>query len=130
MNPLQRQAFEGEMAQALALIEAGDISSGFLHLERAHVLGQAHVIPHVRSHWHMLRVEVKRDRPVAVIGQAVRIVFGALGSAVGAVPTGNTGGSDISMFRRMPIDPLLQKLIDGKSDTDGDARKYPSQGNK
>lgn len=116
MNPVQQQAFDSEMSLAQVLIAAGSLDEGFGHLERAHVLGQAHVIPHVISHWHMLRVEVKRGRPVAVIGQVVRIVFGALGSAVGVVPTGNTGGSDISMFARMPIDPTLQRLIDGKTD--------------
>jgi len=123
MNSVQRQAFESEMDHALVLIESGDLDSGFCHLERAHVLGQTHVFPHVQSHWHMLRVEVRRGRPIAVIGQAVRIVLGALGSAVGVVPTGNTGGSDISMFTRMPIDPALQKLIDGKSDADGNPKE-------
>lgn len=119
MNPVQQQAFDSEMSLARVLIAAGSLDEGFAHLERAHVLGQSHVVPHVISHWHMLRVEVKRGRPVAVIGQVVRIVFGALGSAVGVVPTGNTGGSDISMFKRMPIDPTLQRLIDGTPDTGG-----------
>jgi hypothetical protein len=36
-----------------------------------------------------------------------------LGSAVGVVPVGNTGGSDVSMFKRMPIEPELQNIIDG-----------------
>lgn len=118
MNRLQQQTFDSEMAQAIVLIEAGDIDGGFVHLERAHVIGQAHVIPHVQSHWHMLRVYMIRGRAFAVFGQAIRIIFGALGSAVGVVPTGNTGGSDISMFRRMPIDPDLQAIIDGKKRPD------------
>lgn len=50
---------------------------------------------------------------MAVFGQTVRIVLGMLGSAVGIVPVGNTGGTDISMFKRMPIDPELQNIIDG-----------------
>lgn len=114
MNPVQRQVFNGEMVLALAMIEAGDIDGGFSHLERAHVIGQAHVIPHVRVHWRMLRAEVLRGRLIATVGQAVRIVLGALGSAVGIVPTGNTGGSDISMFQRMPIAPDLQDIMDGR----------------
>lgn len=125
MNTLLREAFNSEMVRALTLIDAGDIDGGFAHLERAHVLGQAYVIPHARTHWYMLRVEMKRGRPVAVIGQAVRIVFGALGSAVGVVPTGNTGGSNVNMFRRMPIDPDLQKLIHGETQESRNAdRKY------
>jgi hypothetical protein len=50
---------------------------------------------------------------MAALGQAVRIVLGMLGSAVGVIPVGNTGGTDISMFKRMPIEPELQNIIDG-----------------
>jgi hypothetical protein len=82
------------------------------HLERAHILGQNRVFPHVLSHWHMLRVAYLRREPRAVLGQLVRIVLGALGSAVGSVPSGNTGGTDISMFMRMPIDPELLSIME------------------
>ena len=61
----------------------------------------------------MFKVEILRRRPVAALGQLVRIVLGALGSAIGVVPIGNTGGSDVNMFKRMPIDPELQNIIDG-----------------
>ena len=50
---------------------------------------------------------------MAAFGQIARIVLGILGSAVGVVPVGNTGGTDISMFKRMPIEPELQNIIDG-----------------
>ena len=52
---------------------------------------------------------------MAALGQTVRILLGILGSAVGIVPVGNTGGTDISMFKRMPIEPELQNIIDGVS---------------
>ena len=87
-------------------------------MERAHVIGQAFVVPHARSHWLMLEVEFRRKRPVAAFGQFVRIVLGMLGSAVGVVPVGNTGGSDVSMFKRMPIAPELQDIIDGGAPPD------------
>jgi hypothetical protein len=61
----------------------------------------------------MLAVELRRGRLIAAFGQVVRIVLGILGSAAGVVPVGNTGGTDISMFKRMPIEPELQKIIDG-----------------
>ena len=61
----------------------------------------------------MLRVELRRRRVIDAFGQTVRLVLGMLGSAVGIVPVGNTGGTDISMFKRMPIEPELQKIIDG-----------------
>jgi hypothetical protein len=43
----------------------------------------------------------------------MRIILGTLGSAVGVVPVGNSGGTDVSMFKRMAIAPELQRLIDG-----------------
>lgn len=114
MNPVQHAAFTAEIAEANRLLDQGDIQAGFGHLERAHVIGQAHVIPHVLTHWLMFKVEVRRARLVAAFGQAVRIVQGALGSAVGVAPTGNTGGSNISMFKRLPIEPELQRIIEGR----------------
>ena len=65
----------------------------------------------------MLLFEIRRRRPVAALGQVVRLVLGILGSAVGKVPVGNTGGSDISMFKRMPIAPELQDIIEGRAPT-------------
>ena len=113
MNSLQRELFQHEMALARSCIRERRYDDAFAHLERAHVLGQEHVSSHVLSHWHMLRVALRRRQPNAAWGQAVRIVLGALGSAVGVVPTGNTGGTDISMFKRMPIDPQLLSIMQG-----------------
>jgi hypothetical protein len=104
-------AFEAEMAAAKRLIRAGRLDRAMRHLERAHVLGQNSVMPHVRSHWAMFQIAVKRRLPADGLGQAVRIVLGALGSAVWVVPTGNTGGTDISMFARLPLDPEIAALI-------------------
>jgi hypothetical protein len=107
-----KAAFEAEMASAERSIQAGRLDHATHHLERAHVLGQRYVMPHVRSHWAMFRIAVKRRSPADGLGQAVRIVLGALGSAAGTVPLGNTGGTDISMFARLPIDPELAQLIE------------------
>lgn len=115
MNPIQHSAFNSEIALAKSLIASGNLEAGFARLERAHVIGQEFVIPHITSHWLMFQVEFRRQRTSAVLGQLIRIVLGALGSAVGVVPTGNTGGTDISMFKRMPIETELQHIIDGRA---------------
>lgn len=107
-----RIAFEQEMAAAEALCRDGQLGQAFKHLETAHILGQRHMGPHVRTHWWMLKIGLKRRSLVEVWGQAVRIVLGALGSAVGHVPKGNSGGTDISMFARQPIEPRLAALLD------------------
>jgi hypothetical protein len=114
MNAIQSAAFDSEMAQAKRLIASRDLEAAFAHLERAHVLGQAYVMPHIRSQWMMCVAEFRRHRPAAMIGQVIRIVLGALGSALGTVPVGNTGGTNISMFKRMPIEAELLEIIQGR----------------
>lgn len=121
MNPVRSVAFDNEIALAKDLIARGDLATGLTHLECAHVIGQAFVVPHARSHWLMLKVEIRRRRLVAAFGQVVRIALGVLGSAVGVVPVGNTGGSNISMFKHMPIAPELQSIIDGDAPPDARA---------
>lgn len=110
---VRRAAFEKEFALAKEFIARGELEAGFAHLERAHVIGQIFVMPHARSHWLMLNLEIRRRQPVAALGQVARLVLGILGSAVGRVPVGNTGGSNVSMFRSMPISPELKSIIEG-----------------
>lgn len=105
-------AFESEMATAVTLYRMGQNDRAFGHLETAHILGQLHVLPHVRSHWWMLKIGLKRRAVAEVLGQAVRIVLGALGSALQTVPNGNPGGTNVSMFAEFPVEPRLVALID------------------
>lgn len=109
-----KDAFETEMTTAYSLFQNGSLHEAFRHLERAHVMGQRYVVPHVRSHWLMLRIGLARHSVTEVWGQAMRIALGALGSAVDVVPIGNTGGTIISMFACKPIAPDLAKIIDGQ----------------
>jgi hypothetical protein len=111
MTKRHADAFAHELALARTLEQEGRMDGALHHLERAHVLGQRHVVPHVVVLWRMLRIEVRRRRAAASWGQLVRIVLGGLGSAVGKVPVGNTGGSDIGMFEELPIDADLAELM-------------------
>lgn len=112
MHPELRQAYEREMALARHAYRADAPLSAMRHLEVAHVLGQRHVAAHVATHWWMLKIAWRRRSLPQVWGQALRIVLGALGSSVGIVPIGNTGGTDIGMFKRLPIDPALRRLLE------------------
>lgn len=111
MNAELRRAFNAEMTAAIGLYQAEDFAEAFRHLEIAHVLGQQYVRPHVYTHYWMLKVGVKRRSMAEVVGQLIRILLGAAGSAVGIVPVGNTGGTNISMFKRLPIDPGIRHLV-------------------
>lgn len=114
VNSKRRLAFDHEILRGRELIASGDLERAFHHLERAHVIGQSFVGAHSKSHWLMLTLEIRRRRFSAAFGQAVRLVLGAIGSAMGVVPIGNTGGSNISMFKRLPIAPDLQEIIDDR----------------
>lgn len=111
-----KSAFQAEMAAARHCILAGRLDRGMRHLETAHVLGQYHLLPHCRTHWMMLRIACMRRRYADACGQAVRILLGAVGSLAGIVPQGNTGGSDVNMFKAMPVDPVLMALIERDRD--------------
>ncbi len=111
MQMVVKTHFEAEMTLAWQHLHAGDLVQAMRHAEQAHVLGQLHVRPHVRSHWLMLRIGMKRRSAREVIGQLIRIGLGALGSAVGIVPVGNTGGTNIGMFRRLPVDARLAEIL-------------------
>ena len=59
---------------------------GFRHLERAHVLGQASTVQHVRVHVRMLLWVLKRKCRREVVAQVVRIVGSATKTAIGWTP--------------------------------------------
>ena len=62
-------------------------------------------VQHVRVHAEMLLWGIRQRSAREVLGQAVRIIGAATKTFVGLVPHGNTGGANVSAFRRMPIAP-------------------------
>ncbi|WOB05939.1 DUF3703 domain-containing protein [Piscinibacter gummiphilus] len=99
-----------ELQAAAAADRAGHQDAAFRHLERAHVLGQASTVEHVRAHVHMLLWALRHRRARETWGQLMRIV-GAATKTVFWIPVGNTGGADISPFRRLPVAPDLAQAI-------------------
>jgi hypothetical protein len=106
------EAIEAEFRNANESLTAGDVSGAFRHLERAHVLGQKHTPAHVRAHWAMLKYACRYGRARDVAGQTGRLLGAALFTWAW-VPEGNTGGTNISAFQRLPIPPELRQVIDG-----------------
>ncbi len=97
---------------AAALHEArGEATTAFSRLERAHVLGQASTLVHVRVHWAMFCWALRHDVAIEAAGQAWRLT-GALLKTWLWVPAGNTGGASVNGFRSMPTSHELQQLID------------------
>lgn len=89
----------------------GDFEAAFRHLENAHVLGQESTWWHVKVHGLMFCWAVRQRDVKECIGQMIRIGGAATKTAIGLVPAGNTGGTDISPFKRLPIRPEHQLKI-------------------
>ena len=81
-----------ELAKAGARRAQGDAKSAFVHLENAHVLGQASTKWHTIAHWNMLKWGVKNRDGRETVGQILRIIGALTKTALGLVPIGNTGG--------------------------------------
>ena len=106
-----RPYVESELRLAAEAESGGNAAKAFAHLERAHVLGQASTAQHVRVHWHMFTWGLRNQNVRECLGQVVRIVGAATKTAFGLVPTGNTGGSNISPFKPLPVPSELAALI-------------------
>lgn len=102
---------EAELADAVQARSAGNTQQEFTHLERAHVIGQESTYWHVKVHVLMLVWAVRNHSVREALGQVLRIVGAATKTAFGLVPQGNTGGANVSPFRKMPIAPELAALI-------------------
>lgn len=94
-----------------ASIASGQAGDAFESLERAHVLGQEATVLHTRVHWAMLVWGVRQRDLKEVLGQLFRLLGAATKTAVGLVPSGNTGGANVSPFAVMPIPQDAARLI-------------------
>ena len=110
MKKKLRDAFNHEMQQAKIHVSETNYAQCYLHLERAHILGQRNYIPHVVSHYWMYKVGLKQKDLREVSGQMVRMVM-SIFSLINLVPIGNTGRARISPIKPMPIPPDLEKYF-------------------
>jgi hypothetical protein len=91
---------------------AGELRAAFALLERAHVLGQRRFGRHMAVHGRMLRLGWRLRDGREVRGQLLRLLLTPLGHLTGRLPTGNTGGANISAFAPLPIADDLRGLLD------------------
>lgn len=111
MTPALAEAFQREMEAARAAWAAGHSGTAFRHLERAHILGQRHLWPHILTHLWMLRVGWRQRDWREVFGQWVRLAATLPAALFGWVPVGNTGGANVSALRPMPMPPEFAHLF-------------------
>jgi hypothetical protein len=102
-----------ELLRANKAKTLGLIALEFQHLENAHVLGQESTYLHVKVHCLMLLWGIRNNDVKESVGQCLRVIGAATKTAFGLVPTGNTGGANVSPFKVLAIKPAHQKLIHG-----------------
>jgi hypothetical protein len=99
--------------ELLAARHAATTLERWTALERAHIISQPWPWPHTRAHAVMLQVAWReRDRREAV-GQVIRLLVAAPGSALGRYPEGNTGRATVPLTQPMPLPPDLAVLLAG-----------------
>jgi hypothetical protein len=105
------QAWSDERDAAGAARRRGDCAGEWKHLERAHILSQPMVVPHLRTHAAMLSAGLRRHDGREVVGQLLRLVVAGPGSLTGRYPVGNTGGADVSALAPMSIPEDLRPYL-------------------
>jgi Protein of unknown function (DUF3703) len=107
LKPFYRQ----ELLMAKTEFDKNHYQQSWLHLERAHILGQPYPAAHTAVHWKMLKFGIKIKNGKELIGQIPRLLVGGIKSFVGKIPVGNTGGANVPALRPMEIPQDLQKII-------------------
>jgi len=100
-----------ELSAAAELVDKGRMTEAFSHLENAHVLGQQSTKWHVLSHVRMLQWAAMNRNVREALGQLFRIVGAATKTFAGLVPSGNTGGSNVSPFKSMPLSEKNERIL-------------------
>ncbi|KQW46772.1 hypothetical protein ASD88_09250 [Pelomonas sp. Root662] len=111
MPPALRLAYQLALQEALAAERRGELAVAFVQLERAHILGQRYLWPHIVTHGAMLRIGWRRRDAREVAGQLLRLLATLPGWLSGWVPKGNPGGADVSALKPMPVPADLQPLL-------------------
>lgn len=103
MSEKIKKCIYAEVERAESFVAKNNLGAAFRHLERAHVLGQAITYEHTRVHFLMLKIGWKQKDLREVFGQTFRIIGASTKTPFGIYPTENTGGANVSPFKRMSI---------------------------
>ena len=105
-----KKAFYNYLKLGKKALREHRFSKAFYYFEIAHILGQKHLCRHTISHIWLLILSVKKQNFKDVLGQLFRIIASVLFTLIW-VPVGNTGGSNVSAVKPMPIRKELQKYF-------------------
>lgn len=105
-----------KLARAENARRCKDFKAEFRHLEDAHVLGQHSTYLHSLVHWRMFVFGLRQRSLKEISGQIMRLVGAITKTFFGLLPAGNTGGSNVSAFKPMPISKENQAILDKLND--------------
>ena len=100
-SPVHLRAAFDHLLQAFAAHPGAPAALRWRWLEAAHVLGQAVLPLHWRSHTAMLRHALQQGDAREASGQVLRLALVPLGHALRRLPLGNTGRSHVPALRSM-----------------------------
>lgn len=100
-----------ELANYRACLRTGDLQGAWRFLERAHIVGQYHPVPHTAMHWRMLCMGFRTGSAKEILGQLLRMSVGWFGSLLNRIPVGNTGRASVQILAPMPIPEDLRGLL-------------------
>ncbi|MEE1805403.1 DUF3703 domain-containing protein [Streptomyces sp. BE133] len=103
-----RTTYTAEMTAART---TSDPAGRWNHLERAHILSQPWPWPHTRNHIAMLGLALRQHDRREALGQVIRIIVAAPGSALGRYPEGNTGRANVPLTQPMPLPDDLAAIL-------------------
>jgi hypothetical protein len=109
-------AWAAAMTSARELLRVEDAGAALRMLERAHILGQQEIIPHLKTHLWMLRAAWASKDTREICGQVFRLFLTPIGHLTGRLPAGNTGRSNVSAFLPMSIPADMAHFFDTPSD--------------
>jgi hypothetical protein len=110
LNPFYRE----ELLLAKNEFDKKQYQQSWLHLERAHILGQPYPAAHTAVHWKMLKFGINVKSGKEICGQIPRLLVGGVKSFVGKIPVGNTGGANVPPLKPMEIPEDLAIIINTK----------------
>lgn len=109
-NHLLKSEYYKNLELGKKALKLKNYTVSFYHFENAHILGQKHIWKHTLSHYWMLIVGLKTNNTKEIIGQLFRIIASLLFTLIW-VPNGNTGGTNVSPIKLIPIRKELQKYF-------------------
>ena len=103
--------YQKELGMVKDNLKQGNLQKSWLHLERAHIIGQKYPYEHTFVHWKMLQFGIKIKSSKEIVGQIPRLLVGGVKSFVGHIPVGNTGGANVPPLKAMDIPEDIQKIL-------------------